>query len=292
MRELLDTILKSGIIHASKSSAGALILLVPKGHGGGPHLCLDYKGLNKVTILTYNPLPLMNEPHDRVRGVKIFTKLDPKAGDNLISIKKGNEWKTAFRLRHCHYEYTVIPLGLANAPTTFQNTKNEIFKHMIDNCVVMYLNDILTCHVAAESPMITRLKGPGSPDVTRYDSAHGTRDDSTPHEEVHQEPRHKPQPALLATPATAPTATPTTTTTSAPRAYSACTLALPHDTDDGLAPPSCDDGTAPSSCEDSGFIHLHRAAPDDGTTPPLCDADVIVPLRVTPQGLTPMREQA
>ena len=148
------------------------------------------------------------------------------------------------------------------------------------------------CHGAAESPTITRHKAPGSPEVTRYDSAHGTRDDSTPHEEVHQEPRHKPQPALLATPTTAPTATPTTTTTSAPRAYSTCTLALPHDTDDGLAPRSCDDGTAPSSCEDSGFIHVHRAAPDDGTTPPLCDANVIVPLRVTPQGYTPMREQA
>ena len=67
--------------------------------------------------------------------------------------------------------------------------------------------------------------------------------------------------------------------TSAPWAYSASTLVLPHDTNDGRAPSLCVDGTAPSSCEDSGFMHLHRAAPDDGTTPPSCDADGIVSLR-------------
>ena len=129
--------------------------------------------------------------------------------------------------------------------------------------------------------MSTRHKGPRKLEVTHYDSARGARDDSTPDEETHEEPRHKPQPVLLATHATPPTlaATPTTTTTSAPQAYSASTLALPHDTDDGMVPSSCDNGTAPSSCEDSSFLHLHRAAPDDGTTPPSCDADGIVPLR-------------
>ena len=96
LREYLDTMLKSGKIRPSKSPAGAPILFVPKDHGRGLRLCVDYRGLNKVTILNRYPLPLMNELRDRVRGAKIFTKLDLKAGYNLIRIKKGDEWKTAF----------------------------------------------------------------------------------------------------------------------------------------------------------------------------------------------------
>ena len=79
--------LKSGKIRPSKSLSGDPILFVPNDHGRGHRLCVDYRGLNKVTILNRYTLPLMNELHDRVRGAKIFTKLDLKAGYNLIRIK-------------------------------------------------------------------------------------------------------------------------------------------------------------------------------------------------------------
>ena len=88
---------------------------------------MDYWGLNKVTILNRYPLRLMNELRDRVGGSTIFTKLDLKSGYNLIRIKEGDEWKTAFRTRYGHFEYLVMPFGLANAPSTFQNMMNEIF---------------------------------------------------------------------------------------------------------------------------------------------------------------------
>ena len=84
-------------------------------------MCVDYRGLNKVTILNRYPLPLMNELRDRVHEAKIFTKLDLKSGYNLIRIKEGDEWKTAFHTRYGLFEYKVLPFGLANAPATFQN---------------------------------------------------------------------------------------------------------------------------------------------------------------------------
>ena len=91
LREYLHTLLKSGKIRPSKSPAGAPILFVPKDDGRSLRLCVDYRGLNKVTILNPYPLRLINELRDRVRGAKIFTKLDLKAGNNLIRIKKGDE---------------------------------------------------------------------------------------------------------------------------------------------------------------------------------------------------------
>ena len=73
----------------------------------------------------------------------ISTKLNLIAGYNRITIKKGKEWKTAFCSRHSHYENTVVPFGLADAFTTFQNMMNAIFKVVIDHGVVIYLDNIL-----------------------------------------------------------------------------------------------------------------------------------------------------
>ena len=50
LREYLDDMLKSGKIRPSQSPAGAPILFVPKPHGRGLRLCVDYRGLNKITV--------------------------------------------------------------------------------------------------------------------------------------------------------------------------------------------------------------------------------------------------
>ena len=98
LRTYLDDMLSSGKICPSKSSDGTLILFIPKNEGRGLRLCVNHMGRNKVTILNRYPLPLMNELCDCVHGVEICTKLDHKSGYNLIRIKEGDEWKTAFRM--------------------------------------------------------------------------------------------------------------------------------------------------------------------------------------------------
>jgi hypothetical protein len=85
----------------------------------------------------------MNEVRDRVQGTKLFTKIDLKAGYNLIRIRARNEWKTAFRTRYGYYEYLGMRFGMATASASFQNMINEIFKDMIDLGIVAYIDDIL-----------------------------------------------------------------------------------------------------------------------------------------------------
>ncbi len=62
---------------------------------------------------------------------------------NLIRIKEGDEWKTAFSTSTGHYEYCIMPFRLANSPSIFQSFVNEIFRDMLDHWVVVYIDDIV-----------------------------------------------------------------------------------------------------------------------------------------------------
>ena len=81
-----------GKIRRSASPIGAPRLFVPK-RDGTLQLCVDYRGLNKITIKNKYPLPLMSELRSRLGKATIFTKLDQKNGYYLIHMAEGEEWK-------------------------------------------------------------------------------------------------------------------------------------------------------------------------------------------------------
>ena len=143
LSEWLKEMLRTGKIRRSTSPAGSPILFVPKPNGKGLRLCVDYRALNRITIPNRYPLPLMQELQDQVQGARWFTKLDLKNGFNLICIREGDEWKTAFRTHYGLYEFQVMPFGLTNAPSTFQNMMNHVFSNMIDLGLLVYMDDFL-----------------------------------------------------------------------------------------------------------------------------------------------------
>lgn len=142
LREYLDDAIARGWIRPSSSPTGAPILFVPK-KGGQLRLCVDYRALNRITRKNRAPLPLIGEILDRLSKAKIYTKLDLRDAYHRIRIKLGDEWKTAFRCRYGHFEYCVMPFGLANAPATFQSFINEVLGDLVDTICIVYLDDIL-----------------------------------------------------------------------------------------------------------------------------------------------------
>lgn len=110
LREYIEGALEKGWISPSKSPTGAPILFVPK-KDGSLRLCVDYRGLNSLTIKNRHPLPLISKTLDRLSTAKVFTQLDLRDAYHRIRIKEGDEWKTAFRTRYGHYEYLVMPFG-------------------------------------------------------------------------------------------------------------------------------------------------------------------------------------
>ena len=142
LREYLHDNLAKGFIRHSTSSAGTPILFVKK-KDGSLWLCVDYRGLNLLTKKNWYPLPLIGEALNRLSGTKIYTKLDIRAAYNWVWMKEGDEWKTTFWTWYRHYEYCVMPFGLANALATFQRFINYALWDLLDICCIAYLDDIL-----------------------------------------------------------------------------------------------------------------------------------------------------
>ena len=140
-RQLTD-LLDRQLIRPSTSPYGAPVLFVRK-KDGSLRLCIDYRALNNISVKNSYPLPRVDNMLDRLHGSTIFSKIDLRQGYHQIRVKDPDIEKTAFRTRYGHFEFTVVPFGLTNAPATFQRLMHDIFRLHLDSFVIIYLDDIL-----------------------------------------------------------------------------------------------------------------------------------------------------
>ena len=142
LKTYIEINLANGFIRPSKSPADAPILFDKKADGN-LCLCIDYRGLNNITIKNRYPFPLVGESLDCLGRAKQFTYLDLTSAYHQMRIKEGDKWKTAFQTRYGHFEYQVIFFDLTNTPGSFQGYVNKILAKKLDIFVIVYLDDIL-----------------------------------------------------------------------------------------------------------------------------------------------------
>ncbi|CAI7821477.1 unnamed protein product [Closterium sp. NIES-53] len=142
MKKQIKYLVDKGLIRPSTSPYGAPVLFTPK-PDGSLRTCIDYRALNKQTIKNKYPIPRIDDLLDQLRGATVFSKLDLRSGYWHIQMADNSIHKTTFRTRYGSYEYLVMPFGLTNAPATIQAEMNHILRPLLDECVVVYMDDIL-----------------------------------------------------------------------------------------------------------------------------------------------------
>ena len=139
----MHKVLESGCIVPSSSPYGAPILLAEKKGCGGLFMCIDYRSLNSNTITDLWPLPWINEMLARLHGAKYISKLDLWDGYHQALVKESDHFKTAFTYCYGTFEFNGMMFGFKNATAHFQRSMNLLLTDLLDECVLVYMDDIL-----------------------------------------------------------------------------------------------------------------------------------------------------
>ncbi|GBG60677.1 hypothetical protein CBR_g12413 [Chara braunii] len=142
LKRQLEELLRLGFIKPSNSPWGAPVLFARKADET-LCLCIDYRSLNRYTVKNNYPMPRADELFDCLADNRFFTKIDLHSGYHQIRVTAEDQPKTAFQSRFGHYEFTVMSFGLTNAPATFQRAMNDIFRDILEQYILVYLDDIL-----------------------------------------------------------------------------------------------------------------------------------------------------
>ena len=140
VKDEIEKLLATKVIHTSCSSWSAPIIVVPKGNGG-KHLVIDYRALNKVTRKFTWPMTKVEDIFSKLNGATYFTTLDLRAGYHHIPLDKPSIPKTAFNSPFSKFEYMKAPFGLAQTPAYFQELMTGILKDF--PFTIAYLDNII-----------------------------------------------------------------------------------------------------------------------------------------------------
>ena len=98
MNKQLDELIEKKFIRPNTSPWGAPVLFVKK-PDGSLRLCIDYRGLNAVTIKNKYPLPRINDLFEQLQGARVFSKIDLRTGYYQLKIKEEDIEKNSLHFK-------------------------------------------------------------------------------------------------------------------------------------------------------------------------------------------------
>ena len=75
--------------------------------------------------------------------MRVYSKIGLRTGYQQLRVRETNIPKIAFGTRYGHFEFTVMPFVLKNAPAAFMDPMHRVFQPYLDQFVVVFVDDIL-----------------------------------------------------------------------------------------------------------------------------------------------------
>ena len=160
MKQTVEELHRVGVVAPSKSQWASNIRMAKKKNGAW-RMCIDYRDLNKRTIINDPyPLPRIDSMLDALGKGRFFTCLDLIWGYHQVPMTQRAQERTAFitpRMSPSHWEYKYMPFGLKGAPATFQRLVDTMLRGIQYDTCMAYLDDIIVISTTIEEG-ISRLR--------------------------------------------------------------------------------------------------------------------------------------
>ena len=159
----INTLLDQDVVEDSHSPWSSPIVMVMK-KDGSYRFCIDYRKLNKLTIKDSHPLPRTDDILDALSGSVYFTTVDLSSGYWQVAVHPDDREKTAFTTGDGLYQFKVMPMGLTNAPPTFQRLMELVLHGLHWSTCLVYLDDVIivgksfTDHIANLDQVLSRFQ--------------------------------------------------------------------------------------------------------------------------------------
>nr|GEW50342.1 putative reverse transcriptase domain, ribonuclease H-like domain, aspartic peptidase domain protein [Tanacetum cinerariifolium] len=94
-------------------------------------------------VKNHYPLLRIDDLFDQLHRLWFFSKIELRSRYHQLRVYEDDIPKTAFRTRYGHFEFTVMPFSLTNAPAVFMDLMNRVCRPYLDMFVIMFIDDIL-----------------------------------------------------------------------------------------------------------------------------------------------------
>jgi hypothetical protein len=140
IEEFVIKMVERGLMRESQSPHGAPTFCVRK-PGGGWRVVHDFRRMNAATLRQTSPMPRKDRILDGMVGGELFSCFDLLSGYYQIRMRSKDVPYTAVQTPEGLFEYLVVPMGLSNAPATFNRIVRVIFRDL-RAFVATYFDDI------------------------------------------------------------------------------------------------------------------------------------------------------
>lgn len=146
MAEQTAELLIFGVIR--KGTGGSIVspvTMVVKPHGRGWRMCVDHRGVNRITVAAPWPFPRIEDILHCLSGAECFGSFDLVKGFWQFPLTERASKRLAFQTHDGIYEPLRVPMGARNAASHFQKVMTSIFNEagLLYQGVLVWLDDVL-----------------------------------------------------------------------------------------------------------------------------------------------------
>jgi hypothetical protein len=143
LKEFTDDLVKNGLIEENVNSEWASPVVVVRKSDGGKRMVVDLRAVNSVCESTAWPMPFLEAVVNNLAGSRCWFRLDAFKGFWMMPLAEDCQEMFSFMTDRGVFTPRRSIQGALNSATQFQARMAEVFKGLINESLIIWIDDLL-----------------------------------------------------------------------------------------------------------------------------------------------------